>query len=207
MSADDWYRNTEWNNEIEEAFFKKLKRARQKEQYLRIQAYLLSKRQPHVALRLLEEYFKLEDKFDHASAYVVRATAYISLGDLGNAINSYENALKREDEFPTLQTLAYIELPYTIATYELEDKYAQCLEILEKYKSRCMFPVHHFQWHSAKALVLHATGDASKAREHAIMAIEAANKDESGFRYHPSIGLVNKNYEPVQAKIKKIANT
>ncbi|WP_010522064.1 hypothetical protein [Aquimarina agarivorans] len=46
MSKDDWYRNTEWNDQIESEFEARLKRSRgnfNKAQYLRIQAsYLLN---------------------------------------------------------------------------------------------------------------------------------------------------------------------
>ena len=68
MSREDWYRNEEWNEEIEEAFFVKLKRARRKEQYLRIQASIIAPIYPNIALSLLKQYFTLDDNFDHAQA-------------------------------------------------------------------------------------------------------------------------------------------
>ena len=69
MSNEDWYRNNSWNDEIESHFMDKLKRARRKDQYLRIQASTLSDVEPKVAISLLEKYFELEDDFDHAQAY------------------------------------------------------------------------------------------------------------------------------------------
>jgi hypothetical protein len=38
MNRDDWFRNTTWNDKIAAQFEAKLKRARQKGQYIRIQA-------------------------------------------------------------------------------------------------------------------------------------------------------------------------
>ena len=38
MSRDDWFRHTAWNDKIAAQFEAKLKRARRKDQYLRIQA-------------------------------------------------------------------------------------------------------------------------------------------------------------------------
>ena len=49
------FSNSEWNPEVEAHFFAKLKRARDKAQYLRIQACSLAKTQPRVALMLLNE--------------------------------------------------------------------------------------------------------------------------------------------------------
>ncbi|MFM9848084.1 MAG: hypothetical protein ACKVP3_13095 [Hyphomicrobiaceae bacterium] len=46
MGRDDWFRNTSWDADIEAAFFKKLSRARDKAQYLRIQASHLASSQP-----------------------------------------------------------------------------------------------------------------------------------------------------------------
>lgn len=55
MGSEDWYRNDEWNHEIEEIFFKKLGRSRsQKTQYLKIQAGYLVESHPDIVLRLAE---------------------------------------------------------------------------------------------------------------------------------------------------------
>jgi hypothetical protein len=79
VNHGDWFRNTSWDPEIENAFFKKLARARDKCQYLRVQASTLSSRSPDVALRLLDQYFSLGEHFDIAQAYVDRATAFLRL--------------------------------------------------------------------------------------------------------------------------------
>lgn len=92
MTSEDWYRNKDWNSRIELSFFDKLRRARRKEQYLRIQASTLASSHPEVALRLLDEYFRLNDNFDHAQTYVDRATAYLAMGQLEDAIQAYEDA-------------------------------------------------------------------------------------------------------------------
>jgi len=106
MARDDWFRHTEWNAEIEAAFFDKLRRARDKPQCLRIQASTIATRRPDVALRLLDQYFELGDHFDHAQAHVARASAYLALGDTDQAIAAYEAALAREHEYPKLHITA-----------------------------------------------------------------------------------------------------
>ena len=114
--ASEWFRNTTWNESVERAFDEKLRRARRKEQYLRIQAGMLARSHPEVTLKLLDRYFQLPDDFDHALAHVERAEALIQLGRTSEAIAAYEAALAREATFPKLRTQAYLDLPYLIAT-------------------------------------------------------------------------------------------
>jgi len=204
MSAD-WFRNTIWNEAIEQSFNEKLHRARRKEQYLRIQACTLARSHPDVAIRLLDRYFSLKDDFDHAQAYVDRATALLTLGRTNEAVESYSAALAREVEFPNLLTQAYLDLPYLIATRGIRERYSYAMRILEQHKARLMFPVDHFRWHAACALITAETHDDVTAKAHAQRALEAAALDHSGFRYHPTVGLVTDQYDDLVQKLKQYA--
>ena len=206
MSADDWFRNTTWNESIERAFDEKLRRARRKEQYLRIQAYTLARSHPEVALKLLDRYFELHDDFDHAQAHVDRATALLALGRVEEALAAYEAALARESAFANLQTQAYLDLPYVVATRGIRGRYKRALELLDLHESRLMFPVDDFRWLAAHALIESAAGDAETARSHAERALEAASRDHSGFRYHPSVGLVTAQYDDVIRKLEVVCD-
>jgi tetratricopeptide (TPR) repeat protein len=200
--STDWFRNTTWNEAIERSFNEKLHRARRKEQYLRIQAGLLARAHPEVALNLLKQYFALPNDFDHAQAYVNRAEALLALGRTKEAIGSYEAALAREVEFPNLQTQAYLDLPYLIATRGIREMYTRALLVLETYESRLMFPVDHFRCHAARALIAADGHDVATARSHAKRALEAAARHQSGFRYHPAVGLVSEQYDSVIQKLE-----
>ncbi|WP_026600689.1 hypothetical protein [Methylomonas sp. 11b] len=98
MSRHDWYRNKKWDGDIEAAFTAKLKRARDKSQYLRIQASILADSQPEITLQLLEQYFALGVHFDYAQAWLDKARAHLSLDQLNQAIQAYQSALAREVE-------------------------------------------------------------------------------------------------------------
>jgi tetratricopeptide (TPR) repeat protein len=197
MAREDWFRHTDWNAEIEAAFFEKLRRARNKQQYLRIQASTIARSHPEVALRLLSEYFELGDYFDQAQAYVDRATAYLALGNTEEAIASFEAALAREQQHPHFRTYAYLDLPFLIASHRLSARYEQALQLLRQHSGRLVFPVDHFRWHAAHALILSSSGDSLVARQHAQRALETATIDHSGFRYYPSVGLVGNRYEEI----------
>src|ERR1700724_2369164 len=95
MAAEQWFCNEEWNPTIEEHFFKKLSRAKDKAQYLKIQAGCLSKRYPRVALELLNKFFALEgNSIFRAEALLHEAQAYLSLGAKQKAIESLQTALQ-----------------------------------------------------------------------------------------------------------------
>ena len=204
MSSEDWYRNDEWSEEIESIFFEKLKRARRKEQYLRIQASTIATRAPDVALSLLDQYFQLSDDFDHAQAYCDMAAAYIAKGEIQNAINSYGKALERESEFPNLKTDAYILYPLLIAENKITNLYQSANEVLNEHRERLMFPVDHFRWHAAKAIISVESGNNEQAANHAGQAFDAAQIKKSGFRFHQNLGLVGKEYKGVVNELRAI---
>lgn len=199
---DDWYRSAEWNDAIEASFRARLKRARRKEQYLRIQASCLAKRYPHIALRLLDEYFAMPDKFDNAIAYNHRAEALLSLGRRDEALEAYEAALRREAEFPSSRTQTYVTYPYLVAVNQIKARYARALEVLEARKGELMFPVDRFMWHAARSLIFSEQGERASARQEALAATAAAATEHSGFRNHPTIGLVGDRHEKTLERLR-----
>lgn len=206
MSRDDWYRNKKWSADIEAAFTAKLKRARDKSQYLRIQASILADTRPEIALRLLEQYFALGENFDYAQAWVDKARAHISLGQVARAIQAYQAALAREAAYPNLKTQAYLELPYVVAIHGLKEHSQECIALLETSASRLLFPVDRFVWAASYAILSLDKGKIAEAREYAKAALEAAAQEKSGFHYHPTVGLVGDKYEQTKKRLVGLTN-
>ena len=206
MSSDDWYRNRKWSPSIAEKFEVKLKRARKKAQYLRIQACCLAETDPVVALELLNRYFDLDDHFDHAQAYVDRATALRALGRITDALSAYEDAIRREAEFPNLKTQAYLQLPLLVASTPVPKKFDRALQILDESRERVLFPVDKFHWNAAYALILSRQERNSEASDFAQAALEFAGVEHSGFRYHQKSGLVGEAQRSLIRDLKLLVN-
>lgn len=204
MRSEDWFRNTEWNEAIAMNFEAKLRRARRKEQYVRIQAGCLATKHPDVALGLIDRFLAMPDQFDQAQAYCDRARAYRSLNRLEDAVGAYEDALNRESTFPKVQTQAWIELPLMIAVEGMQRRYQRALSLLKQYKARIMFPIDGFKWHATCALILSAQGNSHEAAREVAQAVEFASREESGFRYQPHVGLVGSEYDGLRSMLKQV---
>ncbi|MEM9059945.1 MAG: hypothetical protein AAGD13_05740 [Pseudomonadota bacterium] len=196
MASDDWYRNTEWNDRVQEAFFAKLSRARsQRDQYLVIQANTLASIAPEVTLELVEFYFATRfDDFEDVRAHLASANAYGAMGKTDKEIEAYKKVLAREREFPGHQTEACFELPYLIALNRVSSEYEFAICVLMEGYDRAVFPIDHFKWHTAKALISGDEGRKEDAAVHAGKALEMAGVKKSGFRYHQRLGLVTEKY-------------
>lgn len=192
MTQIDWARNKIWNTDVEKAFYAKLKRARDKQGYLYIQANLLVETQPDITLQLLEQYFalNLDDRYV-ARAYEDQGRALYLQGRVEEAVRAFQNALKRQQEYPGMATHAYVRLPILIALEKLTEQYDFALSLLEENKKEPCFPVAQFWWHGAKALLLKEKNLESEARFHAHLALEAASQRDSGVHHHPKIGLIS----------------
>ena len=197
--ADDWYRNNNWNKEIEEKFFTKLARARsQRDQYLVIQALTLSSNHPEICLKLVDHYFETrKDKFEDVRALLARKNAYETQGNTSATISSYHAILKREEEFSKHSTTSYVDFPYWVSVNVIVSEYKFALEILSKSYERLTFPLDYFKWYSSKAII-------EKRKDYAEKALEVAQVKKSGFRFHQNLGLVGKEHHGTIKKLFKI---
>jgi tetratricopeptide (TPR) repeat protein len=205
MGRDDWFRNEKWDAATESHFNEKLRRARDKAQPLRIQAYHLQSIDPKAALSLLDRYFALGNRFDMASAFVHQAEAHLSLGECEEAIRSLEKALQREREFPNVKAEAWSRFALLVAEKKLEHLYDRALQVLkENPVSSLTFPVEGFLWNAAFALIAEAQGQRNHAAEIAAKALEFAALTHSGFRYHADVGLVGARYEELKHRLGRL---
>ena len=200
MSSDDWYRNKDWNESIEEHFYSKLKRARtQRDQYLVIQALTLADNHPKVTLRLVDEYFESrKDQFDDVRALLAKANAYFALNDLETCIAAFKEVLGREREFPKHQTGVYLDYPYLVATQKIESEFSYALDVLNEHVDRLTFPLDYYKWHASKALISNDGFEAKKA-------LDVAEVKNSGFRFHQDVGLVGEEHQNTIKQLCKIS--
>ncbi|MFC0019522.1 tetratricopeptide repeat protein [Roseibacillus persicicus] len=209
MASDDWFRRKTWSEEDEAEFFTRLKRSRgqfHKAQYLRIQATYLEDEYPEIALRLIamviEEY---PEPFELPQAFLQKAHCLIALGRTEDAILSFRKVFEHEEANSSSNTQGYLDFSTFVVVRERRELYAEVKQILHKHSDRLMFPVDHYRWNSALAIISEDDGDLAGAGAFAARALDAAKQENSGFRYHPKVGLVKKQDKRIRRQLLKLA--
>jgi tetratricopeptide (TPR) repeat protein len=202
--AKDWYRNKTWNDDIEAMFFDKLSRARTV-QYITIQAGMLAKTEPTVALRLIDYYLATGDKFHMATAHSIQATAWQKLGNRDKVIESFRAALAHEREMPGFKTGAELSLPFLITTNRLTSNFSEAKFILNSIKSLPPFPLSRFKFHASLAIIYEYEQSYAKSTSHAKEALAAACAEKSGIARHQDLGLVGQTFSEVRHFLARLA--
>jgi len=207
VAADNWFRQTNWTEQIEREFFAKLSKSRtQRDQYLAIQAMTLADTQPEVALRLVDTYFKTKTtKFDDVRALDARAKANQVLGRVAQSVSAMKEILEAERDHPNFKTNTFTDFPYFVAVNRLSSEYDAALKTLIDREADLAFPINRFKWHAAMSIIHSERDDLTLAKVHAKLAIDAASVVDSGFRYHQDLGLVDERFTDVVAKLTRIA--
>ena len=206
MTAEKWFCNEEWNPTIEQHFFRKLSRAKDKAQYLKIQAGCLSRRYPQVALELLNKFFALDsNSIFSAEAFLHEAQAHLALGAKQKAIESFQKALQREREFPNVVTNAWSEYGLLVATENMLELFDDVLKVLQEHKAVLLLPIEQFLWYGIQALIAEASGEHRAAKEYAAKALHFSVLTHSGLRNHPKLGLVGAQYPSLKATLRWLA--
>ena len=215
--ANDWFRKTTWSEADQADFFARLKRCRtayNKAQYLRIQASHLesvgSDKMLRSSLELLDKMFaEFTEQSQLAAAYNQKASCLLKLGDVDNSLVNYQRALATEREFSTSKTNTFIDFGKLVAEKKLTHFFDEALIALEaELKSRGIhFPSEIFYAFGIRSIIAAHRGQIEKAKEFAKVALEAAAKDHSGLRYHPTAGLVGNKETAFYKSVAAIAES
>ena len=211
--ANDWFRKTTWSEADQADFFAHLKRSRgvgNKAQYLRIQAsHLEETHKPEliqVALTLLDKMLTdFPEQGELASAQKQKASCLAALGKTDEAIASYRDALNTERKFPIRRTRAWLEFGRFICDRRLVDFYDEALAVLDELKYDLIFAADVYEFSGIRAIIAANRGDSESAKRFAKSALESAATTHSGFRYHPTAGLVRNKETPFYKSIEAIA--
>lgn len=195
--ADDWYRSKTWTPAVEALFEEKLRRAKTKDQYLRIQAASLVESHPEVALDLVRRFFELSAPFTPAMALEVKAMALAKLGKLDEAVLAFQEVLEAEESLPNVRTNAFAEMAQLVVTHRLAQYHDRVLEILQTRKDMLNLPVLAFTYHACRSVILQSQGAIDEATEERALALEFAARRSSGLPYHSDLGLVGTRQEPL----------
>jgi tetratricopeptide (TPR) repeat protein len=212
-TTKDWFRKTTWNEVDQADFFDRLKRSRtvnNKAQYLRIQASHLEKvGSPEMlrsALTLLEIILdEFSTEFELASVYDQKASCLAKLGEIDKALDSYRLAIDTERKHPRMGTRAYISFGRLVVENKLAKLYDEALATLEGPKLKGIdFAANVYEKSGIRAIIAAHKGETEMAKKFAVSALKAAATVHSGFRYHPTVGLVRNKETPFYKSIEAI---
>lgn len=213
MGKDDWYRNEEWNSEIEKGFLTRLARSRgQRDQQLKIQIQMLAGRFPSDALGLVELYkvTRTEKTWD-LDVIAASARAYEVLGKTDKALVAYRSILQHDENKPFFPTWVLLDAPFLIAKKGKVSDFPYAFELLQRAKLNISkqglnFAVQQFVFYACHALIRHRSGQKEEAKENALAALQLASVRHSGLRYHRKVGLVGKEHQATILALKSITS-
>jgi tetratricopeptide (TPR) repeat protein len=207
----DWYRCTDWNEQTEAEFFRRLKRARhQKPQYLVLQAgVLVGTGRPELAataLSLVELFAQAHyEPFFASGAFHKKAQALLILQRWEEAFQAFEDALAARRAMPNVIDNTWLDYPLTIARRRARDRYQRALDVLNEFVSptALVFPLQEFQYFATLALISADEGDREAAPRWARIALAATAK-QARFSRHPDVGLVGMTDADLQIELEHL---
>jgi tetratricopeptide (TPR) repeat protein len=215
MSDRDWFRQTDWNEEIERLFFKKLRAARSysRAQYLQIQSgTLIQPDRPDLvpiaigmAQRVLAEY--PDELHQVVLAHGNIGRAHEMMGEIDQAIAAYRNAWKAEDAAVGIRTNARLKIALLLVMNDRKDDADEAFRAIDDDGSASLFPVVGMTVSLVRATIRAWRGDPEGAAQHAEDGLRAAAQERSPLRYHAQLGLVNEKHAKYVAALKKLTRS
>lgn len=211
----DWFRRTTWSSEDRADFDLRLGRSRtafHKSQYLRIQAHHLANdaKPPlyEAALELLDRLLRdFPDSSQLGEACRQRGACLAATQRTDEAFGAYQDALAAERSFPGIRGTAYLDCAELVLVIGRADLYPELLDLTVSRGSAEIFPLGRYRAFCSAALLADRLGRSANAQSFARQALAAAAQKESPFRYHRTLGLVDRPDEDIQRLLSQLAGS
>jgi tetratricopeptide (TPR) repeat protein len=212
MKNVEWFSRTTWSDADRQEFDARLRRSRgdgSKAQYLRIQAVHLAEAGLHVpAVELLDRMLSdFPDTLQLAQAHSQKANSLAKLGKIEQAIHEFRTALQAQRDFPNFRTNAWLNFGWFVLENNLTDLFAEISNVMQEFwdESGMEFPLSAYRYLVIQSLLADDRGDTLGATEFARRALSEAQKDHSGFRRHPNVGLVGIERNTFASRLEALA--
>ena len=144
------------------------------------------------------------DRFEFASAYLLRAKCHDALGNIAQAIESFRMSIQTERDYSNVRTSVPLDFARFVVQNELCDLFREALSTLDEMRGiGTQFPIHDYLHFSLKSCLLDSLG-MDGARYNAELANAAAAKTNSGFLRHPTSCLVDEEPNWLRQRLDRI---
>lgn len=200
----DWYRKRSWSVEDERDFRTRLSHARDRAEYLRIQAgELLSNGLAAPALQLFDELLTSDpESIFLTTIHTDRARALVSLKRANEAVQAFRLAVAAARARPNVRGYAALEFAEFAVAAHRADLYAEVTLALDQEPADNPFPSVEFRDATVRAFLAEEQGDRVSARSHAARALAAMTTEKAPFSRHPGLGLVSSVAPAVVARLR-----
>ena len=214
MKDKNWFRNTTWNEEIEEHFFKKLNRVRDRRmqaQYLNLQAGALIYTKDTELMKVaeilinkqLQEYS--DDLLFKSSAYHLLGEIYGFRGNFDKVLEYYKQAIDFEAIFSKSITNSFMNYAEVVVKTNRTDLFDDVEKMFteERYVSAVAFPLTKYLKYSILSIISKHKGNVEQAKYYADLAEQNVMLQQSGFAKHQSLGLVKERDKILDGLVQK----
>jgi tetratricopeptide (TPR) repeat protein len=140
-----------------------------------------------------------------AAAYELKAKCLVALNNHHEAIINFRKSIAFQREFPNVKTLAPLAFGWFVIENKLKTFYDEVLQILKEFGGNLSaFPKGRYEICSIQAFIYREKNCLPEAREFARQAIQASSERHSGFRNHPTLGLVKDTGTKIHKRLEEI---
>src|ERR1700730_16315658 len=137
--AADWFRKQSWSQDDQADFWRRLARAREynRAQYVFIQGHTLMEAGPEYWTDAITLFDHVIDRYPNSINFVqalsAKADCLLNFGDLGSALTCYDRAIQQMRIKPNVQTWAWLDFAWIVATKQLSKQYEAALRVLDEF--------------------------------------------------------------------------